>query len=285
MTVINNSRSESGPGSGSFIQSQTQTPIKTPRQGSGLFTPQTNTNERRIPDIPPLKPNTPSSSAKAKMMSEDMEDFEWDEELDDEVNQILERPSQRQQQPDFSQEASRKTSLPRTPCFTTPGKRKLEDMEESEGTLTPPQSNKRSTASTSFSSFSFSGSQSQPSRPPPVSPEPSLASTPTRLSSSGTIFSPSSSADTPSLSRQVLSLLQSHKVVLPRAVQDELTALVDRHDLRTQGIVRGRDISRVSLRKRDEQIMKLNERIASLESQREMDRALIDGLRGYDKRT
>lgn len=82
------------------------------------------------------------------------------------------------------------------------------------------------------------------------------------------------------LGLQALKILESHKVVVPKQAQDELLALLNKHDLKMKGIMRGRDISRIALKKHEETIMKLNERITSLESQREMDRAIIDGLRG-----
>jgi hypothetical protein len=71
--------------------------------------------------------------------------------------------------------------------------------------------------------------------------------------------------------------------VLPTEARDDLVALLERHHLKAQGIMRGREISRVALKKKDEQIHDLNKRIEGLESEREMDRAVIADLRSHDK--
>lgn len=71
------------------------------------------------------------------------------------------------------------------------------------------------------------------------------------------------------LSLQALKILEGHGAVVPRKAQDALAELLNRYDLKTKGIIRGRDISRIAVKKKDVQIMELNERIALLESERD----------------
>lgn len=75
-----------------------------------------------------------------------------------------------------------------------------------------------------------------------------------------------------SLSGQAVSLLERKNVVIPHSTQEDLVALLDRHELRDKGIVRGRDISREALKKAEEENARLRDRIAYLEDQ--MDRAV-----------
>ena len=49
----------------------------------------------------------------------------------------------------------------------------------------------------------------------------------------------------------------------------------------TQGIIRGRDMTRLALKKKDEEIKKLQGRVSNLEAQRELDRSLIEGMKPY----
>lgn len=92
-----------------------------------------------------------------------------------------------------------------------------------------------------------------------------LTTTPSRLEHSIT----SSSATTTPLSQQILALLTTHSVALPPAARSALAELTQTHELRMQGVVRGRDIARVAVRKRDEDIAGLRERVGSLEVERE----------------
>jgi uncharacterized membrane protein YgaE (UPF0421/DUF939 family) len=76
-----------------------------------------------------------------------------------------------------------------------------------------------------------------------------------------------------------LSILDRHDVVVPTTARDELVASLDQHHLKTQGIIRGRDISRMALKKKDEEIQALRERVERLETEREMDKVVISCLR------
>ncbi|KAB8206101.1 hypothetical protein BDV34DRAFT_212541 [Aspergillus parasiticus] len=236
LAVVSNSRTEP--------QNMPQTPTKTLRHGgTGLLTPQTDRQFRNAPEFGSKNFQTPSKSAKARMMTEDSEGFEWDDTIPDEVTTAQHKP----RQPDFGQVAGGSDSTPqktpRTDYLTSPSKRKLSDME-STSSLTP---------------TSVFSPPSTACRLPPASAEISMTPTPSKYRNA---LSADSAADTSELSLQALRILESHNAVVPRKAQEELTELLNRHDMKTRGIIRGRDISRSAIKKKDEEIMELNERIA-----------------------
>lgn len=106
---------------------------------------------------------------------------------------------------------------------------------------------------------------------PPSSAEVCQTPTPTKYASRTILTgaSPSLKPDdgSVSLSAQAVALLERENVVIPRSTQEDLVALLDRHELRDKGIVRGRDISREALKKSEEENTRLRERIAYLEDQ------------------
>ncbi|KAF7163469.1 hypothetical protein CNMCM5623_008370 [Aspergillus felis] len=252
LAVLSSSRTEP--------RSANNTPTKPTVQGSGLLTPQTDTKVQDVRGMSVNRTPTPSKSGKARMMREDTDEFSWDDSSGaEELTELLERP----RQPDFGQEGPRKA--PRTVTITSPGKRKLSGI-----------ANEGSESASALTPTSTSSPRMQ-TRLPPASAELSMTPTPGRYRN---VLSTDAHDDSSELGLEALKILESHKVVVPKQAQDELLALLNQHDLKTKGIIRGRDISRIALKKKDETIMKLNERIASLETQREMDRAIIDGLRG-----
>ncbi|WEW58591.1 hypothetical protein PRK78_004059 [Emydomyces testavorans] len=72
---------------------------------------------------------------------------------------------------------------------------------------------------------------------------------------------------------QTLTLLETHHISLPPDAKHELISLLDTYDLRTLGIIKGRDVSRMAIKSRDEKIQDLLERIECLEAEREAWRA------------
>ncbi|KAE8149975.1 hypothetical protein BDV25DRAFT_129962 [Aspergillus avenaceus] len=243
-TILSNSRTEP------------QTPTKPHRHGAttGLLTPQTDRPSQTTPLARTTSFQTPSKSAKARMMAEDSDEFEWDSTIPDEATTALERP----RQPDFGRldrsDSFSPRKTPRTDSFTSPGKRKLSDMVNEVSTLTP---------SSVFSS------RSSAYKLPPPSAEVSMTPTPSKYRNA---LAGEPAAEPGALALQALKILESYGTVVPRKAQEELTDVLNRHDLQTKGIIRGRDISRIAIKKKDEQIMKLNERIAALEAQGNMNR-------------
>ncbi|KAK5690673.1 hypothetical protein LTR17_025888 [Elasticomyces elasticus] len=97
---------------------------------------------------------------------------------------------------------------------------------------------------------------------------------------------------TSSLTSEALAILQP--LTIPPDIRDKLRGILSKHDLKTQGIVKGRDISRLAIKAKDAKIAELSTRIAglenariaelmaritSLEAGREVDKAVISSLR------
>ncbi|KAL2000403.1 hypothetical protein VTN02DRAFT_3168 [Thermoascus thermophilus] len=249
-----------------------KTPSRSIARGSGLLTPATTgRGGGRYRDALEDDVGSPLKSQKSSQtVSDDEDSLGWDEGLDDEVERILGRPPN---QPNLSPETPQKT--PKTAGFTSPRKRKLEEITAhdtlSETQATPRTGSQQNPVLTPTSQRS---SQADYLLPPSVE----IATTPTPSRYTNVLAAPSHS-DNSELATSALAVLSRHDVVLPTKAKDELVALLNKHELRAQGIVRGRDITRLALRKKDDTIKELNERIQVLEAQREMDRAVIDGLK------
>lgn len=247
--VLANSRSELDP--------LTFTPEKSRTAGranNGLLTPQT---EHRFHDKPSPRFKSPLKSAKARMISEASDEFSWDDGLDDDDELINKTLSSYQNtetfisQPNYHTESPTKT--PRTPKMTSPGKRKL---FETQNEISP---TRQSPFMTPLSSF--------PSRNETLPSSAELCMTPTPSKYSD-VLSADSKFDTSDLARSLIGVLEKHEVVLPNKARDDIVSLLNRHDLKTQGVIRGRDITRVALKKKDDEIKSLKEKISKLEAQR-----------------
>ena len=75
-----------------------------------------------------------------------------------------------------------------------------------------------------------------------------------------------------SLTSEVLAALSS--VSMPPQTLSNVRSILTRHDLKAQGVVKGRDISRLALKAKDAKIAELQARIASFEADREVERGL-----------
>ncbi|PYI19649.1 hypothetical protein BO99DRAFT_402451 [Aspergillus violaceofuscus CBS 115571] len=270
-TVLSNSRSEPNPAT-----TQT-TPTKRPRVFHGLLTPQT---EPRIHRHSPATGGGQqqqqqlndmfSRSAKARMMSEDIDEFEWDDEVGAEVGKLLDVKPIRQ--PNFGPPKAHQGPAPRAPqppSLTSPAKRKWSDAEDDHELRLG-----RPTSTASFAQItprprtdripSFSSTATVA---PPSSMEISMSPTPARFrdAMAGGDETP---LDASQLASQAVRILENHRLALPKRAQEELVTLLDKYDLKMKGIIRGRDISRVALKKKDEQIEQLNARLATLEGRR-----------------
>ncbi|EMC93250.1 hypothetical protein BAUCODRAFT_36923 [Baudoinia panamericana UAMH 10762] len=95
-----------------------------------------------------------------------------------------------------------------------------------------------------------------------------------------------------SLTNEALAALAP--ATLPNGIRDAVRSVLSKHDLKMQGIIRGRDISRLAIKAKDAKIAELGARIAgldnakvvelqaritSLEADRELDKAIIRQLR------
>ena len=209
----------------------------------------------------------PPQSAKARMMAEDFDEFEWEDSDDAAVDNILSSQEQRQQQAAAAAAAPMRQpnfGPPKTPSRDTvgasaPGKRKFDDisnLDAQDGSKTEVFTPTSLARSFTDRTVSFLSSV------PPSSLEFSKTPTPVRFGASPATGGDKASSE---LTAQAAEILERNKVVMSEKAKGELMDLLQKHDLKMKGIVRGRDISRIALKKKDDQIKALNERVAMLE--------------------
>jgi hypothetical protein len=162
--------------------------------------------------------------------------------------------------------------------FVTPGKRKWE-----EETLATPITGKRverdgdifTTPSKKFKQDSYETPHSS-LRTPSATPTPS-----TRYLSHDLDLNPDSTPkpqQTYDITSEIFSLLHAQKI--EEEIEEKLKEVLSKHALRISGIVRGRDVSRAAIKKKDERIAELEGVIGRLEREREVDRVVIGHLKG-----
>lgn len=97
-------------------------------------------------------------------------------------------------------------------------------------------------------------------------------STPSRFrdANPGTLVNEQSGFD---ITDEMMDILKDSK--LDEATTQNVRDLLGRHSLKISGIVKGRDISRIALKNKDAKIAELQQKITSLETQREMDKIII----------
>ena len=249
--VLNNSRSEPG--------QIPQTPRKPISNVQAPLTPQSRghpQNGGRTLDLavtPTAKGNFPTLSKE--------DSFEWPSSDEAELAQAAAQATV-----DPLPETPRKT--PRTDQLTSPGKRNHSDMQAS-GTFT-------------WSALTSSNDDD-------------VFATPTTSNRSNGLLSPTATpAHVASQIEEQSQSLSNHKsysqlatealkvlapIPLNSAVEAQLVALLNRHDLRTQGIAKGRDITRLAIQSKDKKIAELQTRIAGLEAERETSRTVIAHLK------
>lgn len=180
-----------------------------------------------------------------------------------------------------------KTGVYATPATTTEKTRTLPWLQESTASLETP-------TYPSLPDHLQARYMDSPSKPPskavPAIPEQAYGPTPTLQSSTSArqLKSPSpptrhrdalsNPADSSSsLTNEALAALAGTSV--PPSVISNLRGVLSKHDLKSQGVVKGRDISRLALKAKEAKIVELQARIASLEAEREVDRGVIKSLR------
>ena len=115
-----------------------------------------------------------------------------------------------------------------------------------------------------------------PASPPTLATAASL-SPPSRYKDA--LYNPADSSS--SLTSEVLASLSS--VSIPPDIISNMRSILTRHDLKTQGISKGRDISRLAIKAKDAKIAELQARIASLEADREVEREINRMNRRYGR--
>ena len=210
------------------------------------------------------------------MMAEDTDEFGWHDDSDD--NEMLSEVLQSSQatepilsQPNFNPESPYKAA--RTSAMTSPGKRKLFEYahDDSSSNISP----------------LATPSSSRSSRFPPSSAELCMTPTPSKYRN---VLSADSKSDMSDLAKQATALLDKHDVVLPNSARDELLEVLNIHDLKLSGTMKGRDAVRMALEKEKhnrkeeelrlrEEIVKLKEQNMNLEAHRAMHQTFIDSMK------
>ncbi|EME87318.1 uncharacterized protein MYCFIDRAFT_209476 [Pseudocercospora fijiensis CIRAD86] len=116
----------------------------------------------------------------------------------------------------------------------------------------------------------------EPQTPPVVSTLPAIPESPSPTSRfKNALHNPADSQS--SLTNEVLQELST--VRLPPEKLESLRSILSKHDLRTQGIRKGRDISRLALRAKEARIVELEARITSLQAEKEVDRSIVERMK------
>lgn len=90
---------------------------------------------------------------------------------------------------------------------------------------------------------------------------------------------PSSPPDDPLQSDEILMALKNLQIGLSSEAITAVKDICSRHNLKTQGIAKGRDISRMAIKTKDLKILDLQRKISALEAERETSRAVIRHLK------
>lgn len=91
---------------------------------------------------------------------------------------------------------------------------------------------------------------------------------------------PSDLTEEPSpLALETLSILSPIRSSLSPGTERSLVTLLNKHELRTHGIEKGRDIARVAVQAKEKKITELQQRIVVLEAERERSRTVIQHLK------
>ena len=156
--------------------------------------------------------------------------------------------------------------VPRTQALTSPGKRTFIEMNAQPGgsadtgplsddiLTTPSTSHKSHTTGLLSPSITPANRATQADERPPEA-EPST------------------------LAIEALEILRNSNSQLSAQVENDLVELINKHDLRTQGIVRGRDITRLAVHAKDKRIAELQTRIQILEAEKETNRRVMTHLK------
>jgi hypothetical protein len=298
-TVLNNSRSE--PQQRQVSNAQAGWDAGRTRRGifANIDPTATTSISKAIPDddattdegSPPPAYSSQQTSNKRKAEAADLND---DDDYDDELlpwpltgqeEQDLVAAADKVAPPPETPRKAAETGVYATPVTTVQKKRTLPWLQEPAEPTTVPKTPSL-----------FSDQQKEytdsPSKPPtkalPPIPEQAYGPTPTLKASTHETHAMSPSppnrhrdalanpADSSSsLTNEALATLAGTSI--PPSVLSKLRGILSKHDLKTQGIVKGRDISRLALKAKEAKVVELQARIASLEAEKE--RSVIRGLR------
>jgi len=206
--------------------------------------------------------------------SSDEEFYDWPASDDEEMGKVADQASSNQSS--LEKNAMQPPETPRkalkTDALSTPGKRRFAEMNEDAeaGAKAWP------TPSTTGRGDVFTTPSTVPN---------------TRglfLSNSTTLLSPAETPtpirfkDIPTLGQETdlaSEILSSLPTAIPNETQQAIKTICSRNAMHTSGIMKGREVSRATVQKRDERIAELTGEIEGLKSERETNRAVIRHLR------
>lgn len=179
-----------------------------------------------------------------------------------------------------------KTGVYATPTATTEKKRRLPWLEEPAAALTTPETSRVPAQQQDYfatpskppaKALPTITEQNGPKTPnlPPPTPATAAKSPSPPSKHKDALSNPADSSS--SLTSEALATLSAVKV--PPEALSKLRSVLSKHDLKTQGISKGRDISRLALKARDAKLAELQAKIQSLEAEREVDKSVIRTLR------
>ncbi|MCJ1227883.1 hypothetical protein MMC12_004542 [Toensbergia leucococca] len=256
--VLSNSRTEQSP----------QTPNRHP--SSVYLTPQTPYSRQRpiSPETP--TPHTPSKPSSVQILSPPQqstseEPFDWPASDDEELSKVADRISNPPMPPPQTPRKVQKTNT-----LSTPGKRRFSAIDDDSNIPTP------STPTTGAAPdiFTTPSTNSQALNLFCL-PSPAETPTPNRF----TNIPPMATGQDSDLATQIIRLLNSTHQHLNASTTTAIKEICHKHALFTQGVIKGRDISRSLIKKKTETITELHEKIAVLQAQWETSRAVIRHLR------
>ena len=268
---MKNSRSEPEP--------TPQTPSKSVN-GNVYMTPQTGSRARsKSPEI--TTPYTPSkssnvirSSAGATIATTATEEdsteelfYDWPLSDDEDLSKAADQASSQSQNAMPPPETPRKAV--KIDTYSTPGKRRFGEIEDDGAVAWPtPVSERKGDDVFTTPANGIGGKR--------LFTTTGTEDTPTPVRSKG--IAPSTTADT-SLATEILKILKSTHVPLPPNVLEDIRGICNKQSLFTHGVIKGRDISRSLISKRDEKIVELQSNIEALQTERETSRVVIRHLR------
>lgn len=80
------------------------------------------------------------------------------------------------------------------------------------------------------------------------------------------------------LFHDVLSLLQAANIKLSTTTESNLNGLLSKHVKAAEGLKRGRDVTRMTIKARDAKITELSYRVSTLEAELEAEKAMVRHL-------
>ena len=271
--VLKNSRSELEP------EPAPQTPSKVGNDNV-YMTPQSGNRTRsKSPEI--TTPYTPSKSSNvirssirattstATTQEDSTEElfYDWPLSDDEELSKVADQASSQSQIVMPPPETPRKAA--KIDSFSTPGKRRFGEMENDGAVAWPtPVSERKGDDVFTTPADGIGGKMLFTTTRAEDTP------TPMRFKD----IAPSTAGNA-SLATEILKILKSANVPLPPNTLDDIRDICNKQSLFTHGVIKGRDISRSLISKRDEKIVELQSNIEALQSERETSRVVIRHLR------